>query len=158
MFAFVTKLNNLEKLEAKASELRKKSGDAIVINQPSINGVAIPVEKPADPEITAHNEQIRALKSAIDEFNRTRAEFLKTFIARYMNPQPVRVDPTPWTRGPQRPAWDDMFSQSIRDSIRGAKPTRADTPDVQVWRNQIAWAVASALGIKNQNNQETKKV
>jgi hypothetical protein len=35
--------------------------------------------------VSAHNEQIRNLKKAIDEFNASRAEFLKTFISKYIS-------------------------------------------------------------------------
>lgn len=100
MNAFIGKLNTLEALQNKAAELRAKQNGVIVVDRPTVAWVVIPVET-ANNEVTDHNEKIRALHRAVQEFNAARNEFLSTFIARYIAP-PVaqRNDPKPGERGP----------------------------------------------------------
>ncbi len=145
MNAFITKLNGLQALNLRAEVLRKWQTNAVVVDQPQVAWVTIPVEI-SNAEVTAHNEAIRSLHRAVEEFNASREQFLKGFIARYLTPEPRRNDPVVGSRWPSRPAWDDMFSDAIRNRN---KPTRNDAPDIRaVWARDAAWALASIAGMR----------
>lgn len=109
MNAFIDKLSTLVELKAKADDLRKKQWNALIIERPNVGWVDIVAAVPVDPEVALHNEKIRAIHQAIKEFNASRAEFLKTFIARYISPpvaqrndpNPVRSEPRVGTRQPR---------------------------------------------------------
>lgn len=101
MNAFITKLNELQALNAQAEAIRRKQETAGGAEAPQVNGVSIPVEN-RDPVLTAHNEKIRAIHQAIQEFNASRAEFLNSFIIRYIAPRPAREEPRVWQRVAQR--------------------------------------------------------
>lgn len=107
MDAFINRLNTLQALNTKADEIRAWQWNAIVSEAPQVGGVAIPVEN-RDPTIVAHNEKIRALHQAVQEFNTRRQEFLTSFISRYVNPQPQRVEPRVGERVARR-TWPDYF-------------------------------------------------
>jgi hypothetical protein len=133
MNAFIDKLSTLVELKAKADDLRKKQWNALIIERPNVGWVDIVAAVPVDPEVALHNEKIRAIHQAIKEFNASRTEFLKTFIARYISP-PVaqRNDPNPVRSEP-------------RVGTRQLRSERQNSPQFSVSPGTTRWETPEAL-------------
>jgi hypothetical protein len=144
---YLRKINDrLKVLWTQAEELRMQQ-EWKPLTQGNVWGMSI-VSIPSSPEITKHNEEIGNILQMLRDFNKDRTNFYQAFIQKYVSQKVVRIEPAVWTRGPARPAWDDMFSQGIRDNLGARSVPRGNNASRQDETNAVAWMVASALGLK----------